>query len=233
MGVLELFHRTLHEEDLEWRNFLEAIATQAAIAIDNARLFEKLQRTNAELMLAYDTTLEGWKRALELHDRTTSEHSNRVADMTIRLARELGVSDFDEIHIRRGAILHDIGNMGIPEGILNKGGPLTEEEREIMHRHPTYAYNLLSPIPYLRPALDIPYCHHERWDGKGYPVGLKGEQIPLAARIFSVVDVWDSMQSNRPYREALSEDDVLAYIEDNAGTQFDPSAVEAFMTLVQ
>ena len=233
MGVLELFHRAPHETDLEWQKFLEAIATQAATAIDNARLFENLQRTNAELMLAYDTTLEGWSRALELHDRTTPEHTDRVADMATRLARELGVSDFDEIHIRRGAILHDIGKMGIPEEILKKDGPLTEEEWEIMRCHPTYAYDLLSPISYLRPALDIPYCHHERWDGKGYPVGLKGDQIPLAARIFSVVDVWDSMLSNRPYREALSEESVLAYIESNAGTQFDPIAVDAFMNLVQ
>jgi HD-GYP domain-containing protein (c-di-GMP phosphodiesterase class II) len=208
-------------------------ATQAAIAIDNARLFENLQRTNAELILAYDTTLEGWSRALELHDHTTSEQSDRIADMTTRLARELGVSDYDEIHIRRGAILHDIGKMGVPDDILNKMGPLSEEEWEIMRCHPTYAYDLLSPISYLRPALDIPYCHHERWDGKGYPVGLKGEQIPLAARIFSVVDVWDSMLSDRPYRDALSEDEVLRYIELNAGTQFDPTAVDAFLNLVQ
>lgn len=232
MGVLELFHRALHESDLEWWNFLEAIATQAAIAIDNVRLFENLQRSNVELMLAYDTTLEGWSRALDLHDQTAPQHTNRVTNMATRLARELGVSDIEELHIRRGAILHDIGNMGVPEKILNKNGPLTEEEWQIMRCHPSYAYDLLSPISYLRPALDIPYCHHERWDGQGYPVGLKGEQIPLAARIFSVVDVWDSMLSNRPYREALSEDEALAYIKNNAGIQFDPAAVEAFMNLV-
>ena len=232
MGVMELFHRTPHEADLEWRKFLKVIATQAAIAIDNARLFENLQRTNAELMLAYDTTLEGWSRALELHDRTAQEQSDRAADMATQLARELGVSDYDEIHIRRGAILHDIGKMGIPEDILNKDGPLTEEEWDIMRQHPVHAYDLLSPIPYLRPALDIPYCHHERWDGTGYPVGLIGEQIPLAARIFAIVDVWDSMLSNRPYREALPEDEVLSYINNNAGKQFDPTAVQAFMNIV-
>jgi len=231
-GVLELFHRDLHESSLEWRKFLEAIASRAAIAIDNVRMFENLQRSNAELMLAYDTTLEGWSRALELHDRTAPEHTNRVANMATQLARELGVSDYDEVHIRRGAILHDIGNVGIPAEILNKRGPLSEEEWEIMRCHPNYAYDLLAPIPYLRPALDIPYCHHERWDGQGYPVGLKGEQIPLAARIFSIVDVWDSMLSHRPYREALSEAEALEYIKNNAGTQFDPAAVDAFMNLV-
>jgi len=233
MGVMELFNRSLHEADLEWRKFLEVIATQAAIAIDNARLFENLQRTNAELMLAYDTTLEGWSRALELHDRNEQNQSVRAAEMATQLARELGVSDYDEIHIRRGAILHDIGKMGIPEDILNKEGPLTEEEWEIMRQHPVYAYDLLSPIPYLKPALDIPYCHHERWDGTGYPGGLAGEQIPLAARIFAVVDVWDSMLSNRPYREALPEDEVLSYINNNAGKQFDPTAVQAFMNIVE
>jgi HD-GYP domain-containing protein (c-di-GMP phosphodiesterase class II) len=233
MGVMELFHRSLHEADLEWRKFLEVIATQAAIAIDNARLFENLQRTNAELTLAYDTTLEGWSRALELHDRTEHAQSDRAAEMATQLARELGVSEYDEVHIRRGAILHDIGKMGIPEDILNKEGPLTEDEWEIMRQHPVYAYDLLSPIPYLRPALDIPYCHHERWDGTGYPGGLIGEQIPLAARIFAVVDVWDSMLSNRPYRDALPEDEVLAYINNNAGKQFDPTAVQAFMNIVE
>jgi len=233
MGVLELFHRTPHDADLEWRKFLQAIATQAAIAIDNARLFENLQRSNTELMIAYDTTLEGWSRALELHDKTTQTQSDRAADMATQLARELGVSDYDEIHIRRGAILHDIGKMGIPEDILSKDGPLNEEEWDIMRQHPVYAYDLLSPIPYLRPALDIPYCHHERWDGTGYPVGLIGEQIPLAARIFAVVDVWDSMLSNRPYREALPEDEVLSYINNNAGKQFDPAAVEAFMNIIE
>jgi len=232
MGVMELFNRTQHEADLEWRKFLEVIATQAAIAIDNARLFENLQRSNAELMLAYDTTLEGWSRALELHDRTAQEQSDRAADMATQLARELGVSDYDEIHIRRGAILHDIGKMGIPEVILNKDGPLTEEEWDIMRQHPVHAYDLLSPIPYLRPALDIPYSHHERWDGTGYPAGLMGEQIPLAARIFAIVDVWDSMLSTRPYREALPEDEVLSYINNNAGKQFDPTAVQAFMNIV-
>ena len=231
-GVLELFHRDFHESSLEWRKFQEAIASRAAIAIDNVRMFENLQRSNAELMLTYDTTLEGWSRALELHDRTAPEHTNRLMNMATQLARELGVSDHDEVHIRRGAILHDIGNVGIPAEILNKKGPLSEEEWEIMRCHPNYAYDLLAPIPYLRPALDIPYCHHERWDGQGYPVGLKGEQIPLAARIFSIVDVWDSMLSHRPYREALSEAEALEYIKNNAGKQFDPAAVDAFINLV-
>jgi len=233
LGVLELFARQSHESNLEWRNLFESVATQAAIAIDNIRLVEKLQRSNAELMLAYDTTLEGWSRALVLHDNTAEENASRMADMATRLAREMGVSDQEEIHIRRGALLHDIGKMGVPEEILNKQGPLSDEEWEVMRRHPLFAYDLLAPIPYLRPALDIPYCHHERWDGSGYPVGLKGDQIPLAARIFAVVDVWDSLLSDRPYRTAWPENEVLSYIQDQAGTHFDPQAVTTFMKIVE
>lgn len=230
-GVLELFHRSQHTTDFEWRKFLEAIAMQAAMAIDNAEMFDGLQRTNAELMLAYDTTLEGWSRALVLHDQKTENHTNRITEMATRLAREMGLRDYEEVHIRRGAILHDIGKMGIPGDILNKPGPLTDEEWEIMRQHPVFAYEMLSPISYLRPALDIPYCHHEKWDGTGYPVGLKGDQIPLSARIFAVVDVWDALLSTRPYRDAWPEGEVLSHIRAQSGTHFDPQAVEAFLQL--
>lgn len=231
-GVLEIFHREPLAPDQEWLDFLEALSTQAAIAIDNARLFDNLQRSNVELKLAYDTTLEGWAHALELRDKETEGHTRRVAEMTARLARKMGMRDEELVHVRRGALLHDIGKMGIPDGILLKPGELTEEEWEIIHRHPVYAYEMLAPINFLRRALDIPYCHHEQWNGSGYPRGLKGEQIPLAARIFAVVDVYDALTSNRPYREAWPEEKALRYIREQAGQHFDPEVVEAFLDLL-
>lgn len=230
-GVLEIFHRSPLNPDQEWLDFLEMLAGQAAIAIDNAEMFYNLQRTNDKLARAYDHTLEGWSRALDLRDHATEGHTQRVAAMTLRLAREMGVSDEELVQIRRGALLHDIGKMGIPDGILLKPGPLTEAEWEIMRRHPVYAYELLAPIDYLGAAPDIPYCHHEKWDGSGYPRGLKGEQIPLAARIFAVVDVWDALRSDRPYRPGWPEEDVRAYIQEQSGKHFDPKVVELFFAL--
>jgi len=232
-GVLEIFHREPLETDSEWMSFLEALAGQAAIAIDNAGLLDNLQRSNAELALAYDTTLEGWSRALELRDQETEGHSQRVTEMTLRLARALGFSDAALAHVRRGALLHDIGKMGIPNGILLKAGPLTDEEQALMRKHPVYAYELLLPVTYLRPALDIPYCHHEKWDGTGYPRGLKGEQIPLAARLFAVVDVWDALCSDRPYRPAWPKEQVREYVREQTGKHFDPKVVERFLHLAQ
>ncbi|MCL5959106.1 MAG: GAF domain-containing protein, partial [Chloroflexi bacterium] len=192
-GVLEIFHRSPFVPSEDWLDTAQLLAGQLAIAIDNASLFDGLQRSHDELALAYDTTLEGWSRALDLRDKETEGHTQRVAEVTLRLAREMGVSGDYLLHIRRGALLHDIGKMGIPDSILLKPGPLSEEEWEIMRLHPVYAYQLLSPISHLQPALDIPYYHHEKWDGTGYPRGLRGEQIPIAARIFAVVDVWDAL----------------------------------------
>jgi putative nucleotidyltransferase with HDIG domain len=196
-----------------------------------AELFDDLQHSNAELAIAYDTTLEGWSRAMDLRDEETEGHTKRVTDVALRLARALGLSEGDLVQVRRGALLHDMGKMGVPDAILRKPGPLSEEEWVIMRLHPVYAYQMLAPIPFLRSALDIPYCHHEKWDGTGYPQGLRGEQIPLAARIFSVVDVWDALRSDRPYRPAWPEEKVLEYIRTEAGTHFDPKVVEVFLSM--
>jgi PAS domain S-box-containing protein len=230
-GVLELFHRDIHAPDVEWLHFLETIAGQTAVAIEHAMLFQSMQRSHAELTHAYDTTLEGWARALELRDKETEGHSQRVTELTVRLARRMGLGEAQLAHIRRGALLHDIGKMGIPDSILLKPGPLTDEEWEVMRRHPRYAYDMLAPVAYLGPALDIPYAHHERWDGSGYPRGLKGEQIPLAARIFAVVDVWDALRFDRPYRAAWPAEQVRARIRELSGIHFDPQVVEAFLSM--
>ena len=212
--------------------FLSSLAGQVAVAIENARLFEDLQQSNLELSLAYDTTLEGWARALELRDKETLGHSRRVTDLTIRLARRLGVPESELTHVRRGVLLHDIGKMGIPDALLRKTGPLEPAEWDQMRKHPTYAYELLQPIAYLRPALDIPYSHHERWDGSGYPRGLKGMQIPLAARIFMVVDAYDALLYDRPYRLAWPLSDVRDYLRQEAGRLFDPVITDTFLSLL-
>ncbi len=231
-GVLEAFHRTTLDPDQEWFDFLNALAGQAAIAIENVTLFDGLQRSNSELALAYDATIEGWSRALDLRDKETEWHTLRVTEMTIKLARAFGLNDLDLIQVRWGALLHDIGKMGVPDNILHKPGPLTDEEWIIMKKHPLLAHELLAPIRYLRLALDIPYCHHEKWDGSGYPHGLQGIQIPLAARIFAIADVWDALSSDRPYRAAWPEDKVREHIQTSSGTHFDPQVVEVFMQIL-
>jgi PAS domain S-box-containing protein/putative nucleotidyltransferase with HDIG domain len=230
-GVLEIFHREILFLEQEWIDFLETLAGQAAIAVDNVELFENLQHSNAELVLAYDKTLAGWASALELRDKETEGHTQRVARETLQLAREMGLGDMELVHINRGALLHDIGKMGVPDDILLKPGPLSEEEWEIMRKHPQYAYNMLSPISFLKRAIDIPYSHHEKWDGTGYPLGLNGEQIPLSARIFAVIDVVDALLSDRPYRKAWPREKVIEYIKSQAGTHFDPKVVQAFLSL--
>jgi PAS domain S-box-containing protein len=230
-GVLEIFNRSPLHPKREWIELLETMAGQAAIAIDNSQLFEKIQHSNMELALAYEATIEGWSRAMDLRDEETEGHTQRVTEKTVLLAHSLGLPDEEVLHIRRGALLHDIGKIGVPDNILLKPGPLTGQEWEIMRKHPLFAYQMLHPIHHLRPSIDIPYLHHEKWDGTGYPLGLKGEQIPLAARIFAIVDVYDALISDRPYRKAWSEEDALNYIREQSGKHFDPEVVEKFLQL--
>ncbi len=232
-GVLEVFHRYPLVEDEEWLDFLQTLAGQAAIAIENITLFEDLQHSNLEQSLAYEATIEGWSRALDLRDKETEGHTQRVTDLTLHLARALGVREDQVVHIRRGALLHDIGKMGVPDQILFKPGPLDDKEWEIMRRHPQYAYDMLSPITYLHPALEIPYSHHEKWDGSGYPQGLKGKHIPLAARIFAVIDVYDALRSDRPYRNAWPEEKVLEHLKAGSGNHFDPQVLEMFLKMIE
>jgi len=231
IGVLEIYHRQRLFPDSEWMEFLETLAGQAAIAIDNINLFNDLQYSNRELVQAYDATIEGWAQALELRDMETEGHSRRVVELTLKLAREMGVEKKQLIHIRRGALLHDIGKMGVPDAILQKPGKLNEAEWKIMREHPVFAYKWLAPIEFLKPALDIPYCHHERWDGSGYPRGLSKNEIPLSARIFSVVDVWDAMTSDRFYRKRLPKNEVAEYLKSQAGILFDEQVIKAFFSL--
>ncbi|MEJ2358398.1 MAG: PAS domain S-box protein [Deinococcales bacterium] len=231
-GVIELYAVERLEPGDEWLEFLETYADQGAIAIENSQLLRSLERSNVELQRAYDRTIEGWAFALDLKDEETAGHSKRVTDMAVRLAKRLGVPQAELVHLQRGALLHDIGKMGIPDHILLKHEELTDEEYELMKRHTIYAYELLSPIDFLRPALDIPYCHHERWDGGGYPRGLAGEDIPLSARIFAVVDVFDALTSDRPYRPAWPRERALSYIRNESGRHFDPAVVDAFFEVV-
>ncbi len=227
-GVIEILHRSRFDPDAAMQEFVEALTGPAAIALDNAFLFAEMQRSHQELSQAYAATLEGWAMALELRDFETKGHSQRVTGLALKLARALGVAEADLAHIYRGALLHDIGKIAVPDSILLKEGPLTSEEWVIMRQHPIFAYELLAPIAYLRPALDIPFCHHEKWDGSGYPRGLKGEEIPLAARIFSVADVWDALGSDRPYRPAWPPEKIKTHLQEQAGQQFDPRVVEIF-----
>ena len=230
IGALWVGRRTpIREEEVR---LLTSIADIAANAIHRATLHEQTQKHAADLAQAYDTTLEGWAHALELRDQETEGHTRRVAQMTIDLARAMGVGEAEMEDIRRGALLHDIGKMGVPDSVLLKPGTFNEREWEIMKRHPEYAREMLTPIDYLRQALNIPYCHHEKWDGTGYPRGLQGEQIPLAARIFAIADVRDALTSNRPYRAAWSEEDAVKYIREQSGKHFDPRVVEAFLGIV-
>ena len=207
------------------------VAHPAMLTPKRSRLPETTQDVQKELTQAYDATVEGWAYALELRDMETKCHTQRVTTLTLQLARALKVAASEIVHIRRGALLHDIGKMGIPDSILHKPDRLSEAEWEEMRRHPIYAYEMLASIPFLKPALEIPYCHHEKWDGTGYPRGLKGEEIPLAARLFAVVDVWDALCSNRPYRRAWSKAKVRQHIRSLSGTHFDPQVVEVFLNL--
>lgn len=210
--------------DITERKRLERENTQHLITI--TKLYNELQK-------AYDATIESWGKALELRDKETEGHTERVVELTIKLARRFGLREDEIINIRRGSFLHDIGKLSIPDAILLKPGKLNEEEWEIIKQHPELAYNALSSIEYLKPSLDIPYCHHEKWDGTGYPRRLKGEEIPLSARIFAVVDVWDALTSDRPYRPAWSREDALRYIKEQTGKHFDPKVVEVFLEIIK
>jgi putative nucleotidyltransferase with HDIG domain len=208
------------------------LSYHVSFAVANAQLYKKAQQAVADISQAYDATLEGWSRVLDMRDHVTEEHTHRVTDLTIALAKKMGLPDSQLGHIRRGALLHDIGKMGIPDSILQKSEPLTGTEWAIMQTHPEKARQILSRIEYLAPAVDIPYCHHEKWDGTGYPRRLKGEEIPLAARIFAVVDVFDALTSDRPYRKAWEKEKALAYIREQSGKYFFPDAVEVFLEII-
>jgi PAS domain S-box-containing protein len=232
LGVLQVQSGKANRFSLRDAEMLSLLANTAGISIEKAGLYQGLEQKNIELSDAYDTTIEGWSRALELRDRETEGHTLRVTELTVELAKWFGFSDSQLVHLRRGALMHDIGKVGVPDSILHKPGPLNPDEWEIMRRHPMYAYNMLVPIEYLHPALDIPYCHHEKWDGTGYPRGQKEVEIPLPARIFAVIDVWDALTSDRPYRTAWPTPRALDYIKDQKGHHFDPQVVDAFLGMI-
>ena len=231
MGVLEIYHGDVLDPDIEWTNFLETLAGQAAIAIHNSERLHNLEVAKTELDVAYSATLEAWVHALEQRSGENHDASHQLVEMTLALARTMELPQHKLSHIARGALLHDVGNLSIPEKILLKPGPLSGKERKIVEEHPKHSQALLSRIPYLEPALVIPYCHHERWDGNGYPRGLKGEEIPPEARIFSVVDVWQALTSERPYRPAWPEEKAREYLRQEAGKQFDPLVVDRFFQM--
>ena len=231
-GVLVLLRRCTNGLDADLNNFMQSLALQTAIALDNIEMTQGLRRSHEKLSHAYEATIRGWAQALELRDKETRGHSERVVRLASRLARELGMSEQELTHFLRGVLLHDIGKMAIPDSILLKPGPLSADEWVLMRLHPVYAYDMLSQIDYLKPALDVPYYHHERWDGSGYPVGLKGEAIPWPARIFTVVDAWDALTSGRPYRPAWSRQDALQYLNEQSGRQFDPQVMRVFLKLI-
>jgi PAS domain S-box-containing protein len=232
VGVLEVFNRNPFSPDENWVNFFKVLAGQTAIAVDNDHLFTELRNSNEQLYLAYDQTIEGWSHALDLRDKETEGHTLRVTELTLLLAMKAGIREEEMVHVRRGALLHDIGKMGVPDSILLKPDKLSDDEWVEMRKHPTFAFELLSPISYLIPALDIPYCHHEKWDGTGYPRGLKGDQIPLIARLFAIVDVWDALRSDRPYRKSWPKEKVIEHIKSLSGSHFDPNAVDLFLKII-
>ncbi len=232
-GVLEIFHNQPFDPEPGVTDFLNTLASQAAIAIDNYTLFNELKSSKLDLTLAFDASLESWTKTLALRSPETETPSERITELTLTLARTFGVSEEQLAHVRRGVLLHDIGKMAVPDHILTKPEPLPEAEWEIMRQHPTFAHNMLSPVDFLRPASEIPHCHHEKWDGSGYPQGLQGKQIPLAARIFAVIDVWDALISHRPYREAWPQEKALTYIREQSGKAFDPEVVDAFFQIIK
>ncbi len=228
-GIIEIAFFDKNQQEEDWKGFYNALVTQSAVGIEKIELIEKLGTRNKDLQQAYISAIKGWAKALELRDEETKGHSDRVVEMAVNMARRFGFAGKDLEDFRNGAFLHDIGKMGVPDQILLKPGKLTEDEWLIMKKHPDFAYELLKEIPFLKDAVEIPYYHHERWNGTGYPHGLKAEEIPLAARIFAVVDVWDALTSDRPYRPAWSKEDTVKYLLENKEVLFDPEIVDFFL----
>ncbi|MCJ7716434.1 MAG: HD domain-containing protein, partial [Anaerolineales bacterium] len=233
VGVLEIFHRSSLDPGRQWVELVEMVAGLAAIAIDHQNLQKELERSRNEITKGFDAIIEGWAQALELRGIEPPGHANRAVDLTLRLADKLGLSGDTLVELRRGALLHDIGKMGIPDQVLHKGKELTKEERKMIGRHPIEAYDLLGKIDALQSARDIPLYHHERWDGTGYPHGLKGDKIPFQARIFAIVDVWDALLTDRPYRDAWPRAKAVAHLKEQAGKHFDPRVVDAFLEIIE
>jgi HD-GYP domain-containing protein (c-di-GMP phosphodiesterase class II) len=207
-------------------------AANGGAVVSHINITDQIMAQKA-LIQSYETALEGWSRAMDLRDKETEGHTQRVTDLTVCIARAMRLDESAIVNMRRGALLHDMGKLGIPDNILLKPGKLTDEEWVIMRKHPQFAYEMLLPMDFLRLALDIPYCHHEKWDGTGYPRGLKGEEIPLAARIFAVTDVWDALRSDRPYREGWATEKVRDYISSQSGKHFDPKIIEVFLNMLE
>ena len=233
IGVLEVFQRKASSPNSEWFILFDAIATQTGLALDYNSINADLQQAYLDLEVSYEATIEGWSAAMDYRDQETEGHSKRVTSLALSLAARLGVSEEEITSISRGALLHDVGKIGIPDSILKKPGPLDTEEWQLMKKHPLIAYELLSKIPYLKQSLDIPLYHHEKWDGSGYPCGLQGEKIPFSARLFSIIDVFDALTSDRPYRKAWTKTETLCYIKGQSGMQFDPAIVEAFISMIE
>jgi putative nucleotidyltransferase with HDIG domain len=233
LGIVEVFRRNELEEEEIWVEFFEALTGQVSMALENAKLLFELQNAKEDLLLAYDQTIEALSYALDLRDKETKGHSRRVTELTVKIAEKFGIRGEKLRYVKWGALLHDIGKLGVPDSILLKPGPLTEEEWEIMKKHPEYGYNMLKKVDFLLPALEIPLYHHEKWDGSGYPKGLKGDEIPLPARIFAVVDAWDALTNERPYRPPWSKEKALEYIISQSGKHFDPEVVKVFLEVIK
>jgi PAS domain S-box-containing protein len=229
-GVLEVFSKTRLIPGDEWLELFGILATQAAIAVDNLTLFNELQKRNSELSFAYDATIKGWSEAMDMRDRYSEDHTQRVVDASLRLAQAMGIAGADLVNIRRGALLHDVGKISVPDSILQKTGKLSPAEKKVLEKHPLLAYEMLRPISYLKNAIEIPYCHHEKWDGSGYPRHLKEEEIPLSARIFAVVNTWDALTNDRPYRKALSTQAAINEMQSESGKAFDPHVLDVFLS---
>jgi HD-GYP domain-containing protein (c-di-GMP phosphodiesterase class II) len=233
IGIVEVFSKKEINWNRENVQFFEALAKQTAIAIDKVSMVINLKKSNIDLIHSYEQTLEGWSRAMDIRDHETENHTQRVTSMTMKMGKKFRLTEEQLVQMRRGALLHDIGKLGVPDNILLKTGSLTEEEWQIMRQHPIMARELISPIAFLTPAMSIPYFHHEKWDGSGYPQGLRGGEIPIEARIFSIVDVWDALTSDRPYRLALSPVEAATYIISQSNLHFDPQIVAVFLELLQ